>query len=224
MQLFASKAEAEAAPATFGTGSVAADRIDINGFANGDRVTYRDPEPVLFRASGVDANLSGGLPDGSYTAGNNTIFIGANTFSNGDKIIYRTDGAAIGGLANNGVYYVIKSIFDTQRIQLALSPDATDPDDADDDVPITPIAISGSNTTGESDANKVKHWLTRPALGSLVDGTTYLVINSNASGFQLATPGSNTALDLWTQVAAARSASRRQASTSRPLPAAARMN
>lgn len=196
VQLFATKAGAEAAPTQFGVGPVAANRIDIGGFADGDRVTYRDPEPVLFRASGVDADLSNNLPNGSYTAGSNTIFVGANTFNNGDKIIYRTDGAPISGLMNNGVYYIIKDNADPLRIKLALSPEATDPDDADDDVPITPIAISGSNTIGESDANKVKHWLTRPSLGELVDGTTYVVINSGAGGFQLAAPGTAVPLNL----------------------------
>jgi len=196
VQLFATKAEAEAAPVLFGVGSVASDRIDIAGFADGDRVTYRDPAPVQFRASGVDADLSNNLPNGSYTAGSNTIFIGANTFNNGDKIFYHTDGTPISGLQNNHAYYVIKDNADPLRIKLALTKDATDPDDADDDVPITPIAITGSNTLDENDANKVKHWLTRPGLGELVDGTTYVVINSGAGGFQLAAPGSNTPLDL----------------------------
>ena len=51
-------------------------RLDLAGYANGDRVTYRDPTPVRFRSSDVQNTVDGSqLPDGGF-ADNHTIFVG----------------------------------------------------------------------------------------------------------------------------------------------------
>ena len=50
------------------------------------------------------------------------------------------DGSPIGGLTSGTAYFVIR--IDANNIQLAATRDATDPDDADDDVDVTPIALS----------------------------------------------------------------------------------
>ena len=219
VQLFASKSDAlNVGTTSFGTGSVLpSDRLDLAGYANGDRVTYRDPVLVQFRANNVDANID--LGNGTTTFDNSldTIFVGrllsngtvlAHTFSNGDKVIYRTNGSPsdeIGGLNNGQEYYVITISGDSYRVRLSLTLDGTNPDDdgAGPHIGVTPIAISGSNSTNQTlAANQVLHWLVRPSLGGLEDGKTYQVINAGADGngstndFQLANPGSAVALNL----------------------------
>ena len=219
VQLFASKSDAlNVGTTSFGTGSVLpANRLDLAGYANGDRVTYRDPTPVRFRSSDVQNTVDGSqLPDGGF-ADNDTIFVGtllpnsstvlAHTYSTGDKVVYRTNDVTkeIGGLNDGQEYYVI--VVDSYRIKLSLTLDGTNPDDdgAGPHIGVTPINISGSGTTDQTNSlNKVLHWLVRPGLGVLQDGKTYQVINAGADGnagtndFQLAEVGSGTALNLST--------------------------
>ncbi|HYC46066.1 MAG TPA: LEPR-XLL domain-containing protein, partial [Burkholderiales bacterium] len=196
IKLFTSEAHATAAPVFFTVDDVSSNRIDTQAFNDGDRVTYRDPAPILFRSSDVntDANFApfDWTPDG-YDGDNDDIFVGRiqsdgtvlpHNFEDGEKVIYRTNAGAadeIGGLNDGGVYYVLTGEFDPYRIQLY-----TDPNDDS-----TIVDLTGSHTTDPADPNYGKnlsqHWLVRPSLGVLQDGRTYVVINKDADGIQLAT-------------------------------------
>lgn len=205
IQLFATKAQAQANPTNFTRSNVdgANNLIDLAGFANGDRVTYYDPTPIQFAANGVDVGVSGHQPNNVYNANDNTIFVGEdayNSFTNGDKVVYRTNDAPnhIGGLTDGFTYYVIKDAAFADRVRLATSLDGTNGDDPNNpnDIGVTPQAISGS-TDPNSAMFKARHWLVRPALGNLENGRTYTVINAGADGnggtndFQLSLDGVN---------------------------------
>jgi len=202
---------------TFGVGSVTGDDQIIlagNTFNDGDRLTYRSPVPVFFKANTVERTIDGnGVIDG-FNNGNNTIYVGTDvdnngiieghTFATGDKVVYRTDdpGLEISGLNDGQTYYVI--VIDDYRVRLSETLDGTNPDDDDGgpNIGVTPVSINGSGTDADNAANRVNHWLVRPTLGALQDGVTYQVINKGGDGdggtddFQLAAIGSNVALDL----------------------------
>ena len=222
IKLFGTRAEAlNDGATTFGVSSVTADdRIILAGntLNNGDRVTYRDPAPVLFQANGVERTIDGSGVFNGFDGSNNTIFVGTvtgidalnkpiiagHTYATGDKVVYRTDdpGLKISGLNDGQTYYVI--VVDAYRIQLSATLDGTNPDDdaGGPHIGVTPIAINGSGTDADNAANRVHHWLVRPSLGVMQDGVTYQVINKGADGvagtddFQLAAIGSSVALDL----------------------------
>ena len=208
IKLFANQSDALVGDTGFDTSEVASDKISLTNYAdgspisNGDRITYRDQTPLAFRASDVDtaSALFTHLPTGGYTD-NDTIFAGVlhsdgtvdpTNLNTDDQVIYHTDNPAshIGALTDGGVYYVERvpiggGLFDPYRIQLSNSKGGA------------ALDVTGTNSTDQTlDANKVQHWLTRPSLGVLEDGKTYIVVNSSGSDFQLAAEGTSTALSL----------------------------
>jgi parallel beta-helix repeat protein len=187
IKLYATRDEAVGAAGfadrAFGAGAVDAtnDRCTIfgHGFADNQAVTYRAAPPREFTSSLVDVTVAG---DTVTDVDNNRIFIDNHGFSNGTRVIYRnSENASAMGLTVGTAYYVI--VLDSDNIQLAATPEAADPDDGDDDVEITPIALTPDKS---SPANQVRHMLVRESIGGLEDGKTYFVRNPEANTFQLA--------------------------------------
>ena len=143
IKLFASHADAIADPSSFdpatSSDTVTADNfIHLSGFTDGEAVTYYAPALSPFSSLGVDTD---GVKNGSYDqnqpAGpsnlpitdvdNDSIFLGKDLdhngtfetgsgFANGDKVIYRTNGTATGGLTNGDAYYTLA--VDANKVQL----------------------------------------------------------------------------------------------------------
>jgi hypothetical protein len=164
----------------------AADTLTVfgSGYAENQAVTYRAAPSPQFRSEAVDVNVSGGT---ATPTDNNQIYIPSHGFGTGNRVIYRVEpgGTAIGGLTSGTAYFVI--VVDGNHIQLAATRDAADPDDGDDDVDVTPIALSPDKNPP---ASLQQHMLQREAIGGLVDGATYYARNVSGDTFQLAaTPG-----------------------------------
>ncbi|MBK8017635.1 MAG: right-handed parallel beta-helix repeat-containing protein [Betaproteobacteria bacterium] len=161
----------------------ATDRITVagSGFSENQRITYQAAPAGEFTSEQVDLNVVGGV--GTPTD-NNQFYIASHGFGTGNRVIYRVepDGTAIGGLTSGTAYFVI--VIDANHIQLAATRDAADPDDGDDDVPVTPIALSPDKS---SPANQQRHQLVRESVGGLQDGVTYYARNVSGDSFQLAT-------------------------------------
>ncbi|WP_457423984.1 right-handed parallel beta-helix repeat-containing protein [Roseateles sp. P5_E7] len=151
-----------------------------HGYVENQAVTYLAPPARQFTSESVD--VSSGTP-----TDNDQIFFQNHGFSVGNRVTYRVEpgGTAIGGLTSGTNYFVI--VIDANHIQLAATRDAADPDDGDDDVDTTPIALSPDKN---SPANQDQHVLERQTIGGLSNGVTYYVRNIAGSTFQLAaTPG-----------------------------------
>lgn len=178
--------------ATAGGLITSGNELNLPGFANGDKVTYRAPSTAGFSSAVVDAvanesdhTTTDVNKNEIYIArdidGDGTIDVG-HGFQTGDRVTYRTNGAAIGGLVDGVDCFVIK--LDDRRIQLALTFDATNPDDDGNGphVGVTPINL----VADKSDAGKrVKHALLPQTLTGLVNGATYTVVSSDADTFRL---------------------------------------
>ncbi|MDK3018044.1 LEPR-XLL domain-containing protein [Pseudodonghicola flavimaris] len=182
-------------------------------FAAGDLVTYSNTGSArTFEASFVDLRGSGATPDTDSSGDlivedNDTIYLGTDVdqdgvfeghgFQSGDLVLYEVepDGTAVGGLTSGRGYYVIK--VDDYRIKLARTyyeaVGYTDPDDASNNIPITPIALTRSSS------NDSLQSLTKaadlPIIG-LEQGPTYTVTSTGgalADGFTLTDGSGNTA-------------------------------
>jgi hypothetical protein len=138
IKLFATKAQAEAGPASFNPATapdvVTADNfIHLAGFTNGDAVTYYAPAPTLFSSLLVDTDGESNTNPATQatqplrTVDNDRIFLGRDMdgdgtndagsgYANGDRVTYRTSGTAIGGLTNNTIYYTLA--VDANSVQL----------------------------------------------------------------------------------------------------------
>ncbi|HEY9110140.1 MAG TPA: hypothetical protein VIN58_25960, partial [Roseateles sp.] len=144
-----------------------------HGFADGQAVTYRGPYAAQFIGASVDADA-------------NRIYLPAplngTSLQTGEKVTYMSSGAALGGLGNNGTYYVNR--VDDNAIQLSAKPIKGDGSD---------VFI---NLTRSTAADGATHTLTRAgekAIAGLTSGQTYYVKRIDANGFMLsATPGGAT--------------------------------
>jgi hypothetical protein len=190
LKLYASRADAVAAPVTF-TGSAINDVTNTvtisTGVQDGEVVSYQAPAPLQFPSSGVnvvpqlDSNgkVTGLTP--APTAYN--IYVGQNDYQTGDALVYRTSDPAnpVGGLADGTTYYVIKDASKPYTIQLAAT--------ADDTIVPNPIHLSA----GSAGAANAKHFLVRPAIVGLTGGATYMlkVVDATAHTYHLLDSGGN---------------------------------
>jgi len=152
--------------------NAATDAITLanHGFADGQAVTYRGPYAPAFYGSSVDAD-----GDRIYLPAP----VNGTALQTGDKITYTTSGTSLGGLGNNGTYYVYR--VDADAIKLSTSPIKGDGTD---------VFVNLSRSAA---ADTATHTLTRfgeKAIAGLVSGQTYYVKRIDANGFLLsATPG-----------------------------------
>jgi hypothetical protein len=167
-------------------------QLNVAGFADGDKVTYRAPAAAGFSSKVVDANVN--ESDKTTTdVDNNQIYLGRDTngdgdidvghgFQTGDRVTYRTNGTAIGGPVDGVDCFVIK--VDDFRLQLVASLDATNPDDDGNGphVGVTPINLVANKTDA---GTQVKHALVPQTLAGLTNGATYTVVSSDADTFRL---------------------------------------
>ncbi|HEV8062517.1 MAG TPA: hypothetical protein VGP68_21740, partial [Gemmataceae bacterium] len=182
IKLYATKAEATAAFDTFNPSTgVSGSTFNTNlfttnpqSFSNGDLVSYQAPAPFVFSS----ANVSGDQIHVPSTSG----------LQNGDQVIYQTTAPVgvvpISPLVNGGTYYVI--VVNSNTIEL-------DPSqiDAESLVHLTAIGLTPAANSGQ-----YVEQIQQLAIGNLVNGQTYEVINAGANSFQLANPGSNTPITL----------------------------
>ncbi|TAK78891.1 MAG: hypothetical protein EPO12_11675, partial [Aquabacterium sp.] len=175
----------------FGTAAVNAttETITLAGhnFADGAAVTFRGPRTAKFNGFSVDENAD-------------KLFIGpaanGNDFQTGDRVTYTVTGVngkpatAIGGLGNNGSYYVLR--VDANSVKLSTTPLVFDPDTN---------TWNGSfvNLSRSDGADISQHSLTRygeKAVGGLTDGKTYYVKRLDADHFQLSETKNGAAVNL----------------------------
>jgi hypothetical protein len=184
-------AQIPAAAKDFAGADVAADTITIagHGFSNGQPVTYRAPQQTpLTVASVSDAD--------------NTIKLGpGHGFAAGDEVIYQADDSVIGGLAQNGRYFVIFDPGTPDVIKLAetLEEAIGDPGDAGAEPPVPPTAITPIDlvpSTGAEDKFDIHRLfkVTDQPIGGLTDGVTYYVANATTDTFRLALDPTGTSL------------------------------
>ena len=196
-----------------GTGIVGGAIVVGNAFVNGQTVVYLPPTAAGEFSSGtVDIVVENGVPKPVVgakpgekpfvEADNNEIYLAAHGFATGTALVYGSNGAAIGGLANGQTYYVIA--LDANRFQLAATYcqamgkttglDCLDTTLSTDDAPVyiaqAPLLLAADHSEAGSE---VLHKLYLPAnkpIGGLVDGGTYYVVNATSASFQLSsTPG-----------------------------------
>ncbi len=201
IKLYATLAEANAAAQQVNLAGGDATHITVTGagFSDGTRVTYREPAPIGFTRDLVEQKVNPSIDANTpanqyYLAGpDNSLGIKGHGFTNGEKVTYRTNGMAINGLVNDGIYYVI--VVDADTIQLALTKDGTDPDDDGNGphIGITPVAI---NRDAITDGLTIKHLLERAPIGGLVNGQSYYVVGSNGATFSLSDTQGGSAITL----------------------------
>ena len=135
IKLFASKDDAMKPPTLFDvsanpSGVTSDGYIHLNGFTEGEAVTYVAPPPTGFTSVNVNtdgtretqANIVAGDP-ALVTVDNNSIYnnsiyvnkhvdangttVDGSGYATGDKVTYLTNGTPIGGLTNNTTYYTM---------------------------------------------------------------------------------------------------------------------
>ena len=208
--------------------------IQANTFTNGDEVLYDVGGGVaiggltdatnyfIINASATEFQLaatSGGSAI-TLTANNEASFDGddaavvdiandkivtANTFSDGDEVVYSAGGGvAIGGLTDGANYFIVSS--SASEFQLAATSggaaitltannsvtiDSTDAAVVD----VTNDKIVTANTF--SDGDEVSYDAGGgTAIAGLTDGTNYFIVNATASEFQVAATSGGAAIDL----------------------------
>jgi Ca2+-binding RTX toxin-like protein len=205
IQVFPTKAEAEASLSSFSPSVVIDGTITIpgHGFSDGDAVTYLSPDPDEFRSIGVDVTIVDGKPDGE--SDNNFIYLGrdingdgvieGHSLNTGDRVVYykQPGGIGIGGLNDGQAYYVIR--VNEYAVQLAASEEEThsrpDPNDETKTLPPNPIPL-----TPDREADQVRHLLVQEPIVGLQDGYTYYVKNAQTDTFQLAATPTGDAIPL----------------------------
>ena len=185
IKLYATQAEATAAYDTFNPStSVSGSTFNTStfttnpqSFSNGDLVSYQAPAPFTFSSANVVNGDQIKLPS---TSG----------LHSGDQVTYQTTAPSgtnpISPLSNGVPYFVI--VVNSTTIELDL-----DKMDAQSPLPLNPIPLTPAANTGQ-----YIEQIQQLAIGGLVSGQTYQVINVNAgaNSFQLANPGSNTPIIL----------------------------
>jgi hypothetical protein len=97
--------------------------IHLNGFTDGEAVTYVAPPPTGFSSALVDTDGVGPVNNNSIYL-NKHVDVNGNTvdgsgYSTGEKVTYRTNGTPIGGLTNGLTYYTLA--VDANEVQLVPS-------------------------------------------------------------------------------------------------------
>ena len=144
-------------------GTVSSDTIHLPGFSNGQAVTYRAPLPLEV----ITQDVSHSIINLGTDAKGNPI---PDNFTSGQAVVYSLAPGAtpIGGLTPGTTYYVITVA--TNQFQLAATPGGS------------ARTLDTTNTTGGQFFGAVN----QQAIGGLVDGNTYYVVNATATSFQLA--------------------------------------
>lgn len=131
--------------------------------------------------------------------------ITANTFTNGDYVVYDNGGGTdIGGLVNGNSYYIVNRTASEFQLSLTSSGSAIDLTaklkltfDADDaavvDVANNKIIQANTFTDGDEVLYDVGGGV---AIGGLTDATNYFIVNSSATEFQLAATSGGSAITL----------------------------
>ena len=185
IKLYATKAEATAAFDTFNastgvsgnTFKTSSFTTNPQSFSNGDLVSYQASAPFTFSSANVVNGDQIKLPS---TSG----------LHSGDQVSYQTTAPAgtnpISPLSSGVPYFVI--VVNSTTIELDLSKA-----DAQSPLPLNPIALTPAANSGQ-----YIEQIQQQAIGGLVSGQTYQVINVNVgtNSFQLANPGSNTPITL----------------------------
>ena len=145
------------------------------GFTLNELVTYEAPAPQAFAG-------------GAVVNGNQIKVTSTSSFHTGDQVIYRTNAPSgtvpIAPLVNGGTYFVI--VVDGTTLELDASrADATSAHSS----PISLTPVSNSPFTEQ---------VQQPAIGGLVDGDTYFVVNPRSGSFQLSSTSSGSAISLTT--------------------------
>ena len=129
----------------------------------------------------------------------------ANTFTNGDYVVYDNGGGTdIGGLVNGNSYYIVNRTASEFQLSLTSGGAAIDLTaklkvtfDADDaavvDVTNNKIIQANTFTDGDEVLYDVGGGV---AIGGLTDATNYFIVNSSATEFQLAATSGGSAIDL----------------------------
>ncbi|MBK7765952.1 MAG: right-handed parallel beta-helix repeat-containing protein [Sulfuritalea sp.] len=185
IKLATSLSQATSVPKSFNSSIVdnGADQIDLalNGFSDGQAVTYRLAPAQYFGATALDDATD-------------TFTVNAHGYSTGDRVTYRVDdivhedpeqaAQALTGLSANASYYVIRLGADTFKL-------AASADDATNGVAIAVASNAAADVSGHS-----LQYTGAAVLGGLVDGNTYYVINASFSSFQLAATAGGAAIDI----------------------------
>ena len=153
--------------------------IDIPGFSDGEAVTYTAPAPLEIQPEQISNST---INLGTDSSGNPNLV----PFSNGEQVTYEPidNATVIGGLTAGHNYYVIAIA--PNQFQLSTS--------VHNGVPGAPIALQvPANATGLQSFSATD----QQAIGGLVSGQTYYVINATPYNFQLsAEPGSSKVISL----------------------------
>jgi hypothetical protein len=153
--------------------------IDISGFTDGEAVTYNAPAPLEFQPEQVSNST---IDLGTDSSGNPILY----PFTNGEKVTYEPvdNATVIGGLTAGNNYYVIAIAPNEFQLSKSLH----------NGVPGAPITLQvPANATGLQSFSATD----QQAIGGLVSGQTYYVINATEYNFQLsAEPDSNKVISL----------------------------
>ncbi len=168
------------APTTFDPQTdVSQNTINLPGFSDGHAVTYNAPQPLRVPAQEISNST---INLGTDDQGN----IIPDNFSNGEPVVYEQQFGVtpIGGLTSGHTYYVIQIA--PNEFQLASSETNANLGHA---LTLTlPDNAAGIEIFTATD---------QQAIGGLVDGDTYYVINATSTSFQLAaTPSSTKVISL----------------------------
>ena len=223
IELYTTFAAATSAVFDFNTGAVSGNQIANSTLADGARVTYKSPNPLLFRggscaspltscSSGVGVTESGGTISGNNMsdAGNSVIFLGhvdtlngptlGHGFTEGQRVVYQVSDPSehVIGLTNGGIYYV--HVVDAWTIQLANSYCEAVGHAFDN------ACVDGSNnpinqnliSIGRAADNTVQHAIRPAPLTNLSDGITYQVHRVNGGHITLRPEGGGSDISLAT--------------------------
>jgi len=174
---------------TLTTGNVAGDTFTLSGhgFSNGQPVTYRAPAPKQFTINDVNDAAD-------------TITIAGHGFVHGDVVRYTTnridadgngslDGFLIGGLGENGTYYVVNVSGNTFQLATSLGDPGADP-------PVPPTIRTVAPNENDNSLHFLRKVVDEP-FGNLTEGRTYYVVtpvDNDATKFKLATNANGTGI------------------------------
>ena len=125
------------------TGRIATVNVVLpgNSYSVNPTVTVAAPAAIVFTGNATSVTVGNSTVNGFITLGTNTAFL-----ANNDVVNYRVGAAntAVGGLANNGNYYII--VANSTAIQLAATPSGP----AINLSSVTATAQAGHSLTGET--------------------------------------------------------------------------
>ena len=200
IELYTSLADATAAAFAFTSGAVSSGQIANSTLSDGEHVTYKAPDPLIFDAKAVDVDSdgSGGVSGDDGSAFD--IFLGHNVplssntehghgLTEGQAVIYQVSdsSAHITGLSNGGLYYV--HVVDAWTIQLSATYCGAVTKSFD--------STNCSNTSrslialGRPSDNTATQAIRPAPINGLTDGDTYQVHRVDAGHITLRNVGSS---------------------------------